>query len=325
MGTMCRLIRALTALACAAVCVLAQAQEYPARPVRIVVPYSAGGGLDTLARAIAQRLTEAWGQQVLVENKPGGNTIIGTEYVARSDPDGYTLLLTEPALVINASLYSKLAYDPFKDFAPITGLVAVNQALVVNPSLPVKNVGELIELAKKRPGELSYASFGAGSSGHLNMEMFQAMAGIKLNHIPYKGAAPALTDVAAGHVQMMFGSVGVVLAPWKAGRVRMLAVGSARRLAKYPDVPTVAETGLSGFEATAWLGLFGPAGTPREVIGRINAQVQEIFADPAFRGKNLDPQAFEPIVSSPEQFSDYTKSDALKWGKVVRGAGVKFD
>ena len=248
---MSSLIRVLTALACATVCVLAQAQGYPAKTVRLVVPYSAGGGFDTLARAIGQRLSEAWGQQVLVDNKPGANSIIGTDHVARSEPDGYTLLLAEPALVINSSLYSKLPYDPFKDFSPIAQVVAITHVLVVNPSFPAKNIRELIELAKSKPGELSYASFGTGSSGHLNMEMLQAMAGIKLNHIPYRGAAPALTDIAAGHVQMMFGSVGVVLPQWKAGRVRMLAVGSARRLAQLPDVPTVTEAGVPGFQATS--------------------------------------------------------------------------
>ncbi|HEV8259688.1 MAG TPA: tripartite tricarboxylate transporter substrate binding protein [Burkholderiales bacterium] len=322
---MISLIRPLMLVACAGATVLAQAQGYATKPVRMVVPYSAGGGLDALARAIGERLFEALGQQVLVDNKPGANTVIGTEYVAKSEPDGYTLLLTEPALVINPSLYSKVPYDPFRDFAPITGLVAVNQALVVTPALPVKNIRELIELAKSKPGELTYASFGAGSSGHLNMEMFQAMAGIRLNHIPYKGAAPALTDVAGGHVQMMFGSVGVVRSQWKTGKVRMLAVGSANRLAQYPDVPTVAEAGLAGFEATAWLGLFAPAGTPREVINRVNAEVQKIFADPAFREKNLEPQAFDPIVTSPDRFSEYIKTDALKWGKVVRDAKVKLD
>ncbi len=209
---MSSLIRVVTALVCAAAaCAWAQPQGYPAKPVRVVVPYSAGGGVDTLARAIGQRLSEVWGQPVLVENKPGANTVIGTEHVAKSEPDGYTLLLTEPALVINASLYSKLPYDPFKDFAPITQLVAVNQVLVANPLLPIKNISELIELARKKPGELSYASFGTGSSGHLNMEMFNAMAEIKLNHIPYKGGPPALIDIAAGHVQIMFGAVGLVL------------------------------------------------------------------------------------------------------------------
>ena len=318
-------IRVLAALACAVVCLLAQAQGYPAKAVRLVVPTSAGGGLDTLARAIGQRLSEAWGQQVLVENKPGGTFVIGIEYVARSTPDGYTLLVTDASVVINSLLHSKLPYDPVKDLAPITGLVVTNLALVVNPALPVKNIRELIELAKMKPGALSYASFGTGSSAHLSMEMFQAMAGIKLNHIPYKGAAPALIDVAAGHVQMMVGSVGVVLPQWKAGKVRMLAVGSARRSARYPDLPTVAEAGLPGFEATGWFGLFAPAGTPREAVNAINAEVRKIFSDPAFLGKNLDPQAFEPIVSSPEQFSDYMKSEALKWGKVVRDAKVKLD
>lgn len=305
--------------------VVAHAQSFPAKPVHIVVPYSPGGGVDTLARVLSLQLSEIWGQQVLVENKPGGNTVIGTVHVARSEADGHTLLLTEPALTVNPSLYNKLPYDPFRDFVPVAGLVTVNHALIVNPSLPVKDIRELIARAKTKTGELSYASYGTGSSAHLNMEMLQGMAGIKLNHVPYKGAAPALTDVAAGHVNMMFGSVGVVLPQWKAGKVRMLAVGSPKRLAKYPDVPTVAEAGLAGFEATSWLGLFAPSATPRDVVNRINTSVQKVLFDPAFREKNLDPQAFEPFTSSPEQFAEYLKSDALKWAKVVRDANVKLD
>lgn len=322
---MSSLIRVLTALAWAAVCVFAQAQGYPAKPVRLVVPYAAGGAMDSLARTIGQRLFEAWGQQVLVENKPGASAIIGMDYVAKSAADGYTLLWSDANVVINSLLFSKLPYDPVKDLAPITQLVAIHLGLVVNPSLPVKNIRELIELAKAKPGELNYASVGAGSTMHLSMEILQAMAGIKLNHIPYKGSAPALTDVSAGHVPMMFTSLGSVLPLWKAGKVRLLAVGSARRYTQYPDVPTVAEAGLPGFEVTSWFGLFAPAGTPREIINRVNAELQKIFADPALREKNLDPQGFEPIVSSPERFSEFTKSEALKWGKVVRDAKVKLD
>lgn len=318
-------ITALLALAGAMLSGGAEAQGYPSKPVSLVVPYSAGGGADTLARALAQRLSETWGQQVLVVNKPGANTAIGAEYVAKSAPDGYTLLMIETALVINPSLYAKLPYDPFRDFAPVTGLVAVSQALVVNPAVPAKNLQELIQLAKTKPGEMSYASFGLGSTGHLNMEMLQQMAGIKLNHIQYKGTAPAMVDVTGGHVNMMFSSTGGVLPHWKSGKVRLLAVGSKARLPQFADIPTVAEAGLPGYEANAWFGLVAPAATPREVIGRINAGVQKVFAEPAFRERNLVPQAFESIVGPPEQFGEYMRAEAQKWGRVVRESKVTLD
>ena len=320
-----KLITALLALAGAMLSGGGEAQGYPSKPVNLVVPYSAGGGADTLARALAQRLSENWGQQVLVVNKPGANTAIGAEYVAKSAPDGYTMLMIETALVINPSLYAKLPYDPFRDFAPVTGLVAISQALVVNPAVPAKNLQELIQLAKTKPGEMSYASFGLGSTGHLNMEMLQQMAGIKLNHIQYKGTAPAMVDVTGGHVNMMFSSTGGVLPHWKSGKVRLLAVGSKARLPQFADIPTVAEAGLMGYEANAWFGLVAPAATPREVIGRINAGVQKVFAEPAFRERNLVPQAFESIAGPPEQFGEYMRAEAQKWGRVARESKVKLD
>jgi tripartite-type tricarboxylate transporter receptor subunit TctC len=322
---MSKSITALLALAGAILTGAVEAQGYPSKPVHLVVPYSAGGGADTLARALAQRLSETWGQQVLVENRPGANTAIGAVYVAKSTPDGYTLLMIETALVINPSLYTKLPYDPFRDFAPVTGLVGISQALVVNPAVPAKNLKELIQLAKTKPGEMSYASFGLGSTGHLNMEMLQQMAGIKLNHIQYKGTAPAMVDLTGGHVNMMFSSTGGVLPHWKSGRVRLLAIGSKARLPQFADIPTVAEAGLTGYEANAWFGLVAPAATPREVIGRINAGVQKVFAEQTFREKNLVPQAFESIVGSPEQFGDYMRAEAQKWGRVARESKVKLD
>ena len=303
----------------------AHAQGYPVKPVHFVVPYSAGGGADALSRALAQRLSETWGQQVLVENKPGANTAIGAEFVAKAAPDGYTLLMIETALVINPSLYAKLPYDPFRDFAPVSGLVAISQALVVNPAVPVKTLQDLIQLARTKPGELSYASFGLGSTGHLNMEMLQQMAGIRLNHIAYKGTAPAMVDITGGHVNMMFSSTGGVLPHWKSGKVRLLAVGSKARLPQFADIPTVAESGLAGYEANAWFGLVAPAATPRDIIGRINAGVQKVFAETAFREKNLLPQAFESIVGPPEQFGEYMRSEAQKWGRVARESKVKLD
>lgn len=322
---MAGLIRVFTAVAFAAACALAQAQEYPAKPVRIVVPYSAGGGLDALVRAIGQRLYEAWGQPAVVENKPGASGIIGAEYVARSAADGYTLLVTEASLQLNSILHSKLPYDSVRDFTPVTQLVIVHHVLAVNSTLPVKNIRELIELARTKPGELSYASYGTGSVAHLEMELFQALAGIKLVHIPYKGGGPAFTDVVAGRVPMTFASFSVALPQWKAGKVRLLGVVSPRRYPRYPEVPTVAEDGLPGYEVVPWFGLHAPAGTPREVINRISAEVQKILADPAFREKHLDPQGFEPMISSPDQFSEMLKSQALQWRKIVRDANVQLD
>ncbi|MFM9967696.1 MAG: Bug family tripartite tricarboxylate transporter substrate binding protein [Burkholderiales bacterium] len=322
---MFNLVRVLLAMALASFCAVLQAQDYPTKAVRLVVTVAPGGGLDALCRATAQRLSENWGQPVLVENRAGGQSIIGYEFVARAAPDGYTLLCSGPSQVTNSILSSNLSYDPSKDFAPVTGLVATILALVVNPSLPAKSIGELIELAKSKPGQLNYGSFGIGTSGHLITEMFASMGGVKLNHIPYKGGAPALADVVAGHSQMLFGAIGLVLPLWKAGKVRMLAVTSAKRLVQYPDVPTVAEAGLLGFEGSGWFGLNAPRATPRPVINKVNAEVQKIYGDAAFRARNLDPQGYESIVNSPEWFADYLKSDALKWEKVVRDAKIKID
>jgi tripartite-type tricarboxylate transporter receptor subunit TctC len=322
---MFKLVRILSALACAAAAVVAQAQDYPAKPVRMVLPFSAGGGIDAVARALAQYLSQPLGQQVLVENKPGGTGVIGIEFVARSAPDGYTLLFIDPTLSINSLLLSKLPYDPVKDFVPITQVASLPFALVLPASLPVKDVRELIALAKAKPNALNYASFGVGSSAHLIMEAFQAAAGIQVNHVPYKGSAPALTDIAGGRVEMMFSSVGSVVSHWKTGKVTFLAVGGTSRFAKYPEVPTISESGLPGFEATSWFGLFAPAGTPREIIARINAETQKIVADPVFRDRYLDPQGLEPVVSSPQRFAEYTRADAARWARIVREAKVRLD
>ena len=320
-------LRLLIVLGCLGLAT-ATAQEtiYPSKPIHIVVPAAPGGVTDILARALGQRLTETWHQQIVVENRAGANNIIAAEYVAKSVPDGYTLLLSsEGTFVTNPSVYTKLPYDPVRDFEPVTALARINHALIVGPSLPVKDLRELIELAKGKPEELSYGSFGAGSSGHLNMEMLQSMAGVKFVHLPYKGAAPALTDVAAGHVTMMFVSVGSAVPQWKAGKVKILAVGSLKRLPQLPEVPTVAESGLPGYEATSWFGLFVTGGTPREIVAKLNAETQHVFNDPAFREKILAPQLFEPITSSPEQFAEFIRTEAQKWGKVARDAKLRVD
>jgi tripartite-type tricarboxylate transporter receptor subunit TctC len=304
----------------------ALAQTYPLRPITIVVPAAPGGVTDMLGRVLAKRLTQDLGQQAIVENKPGANNQIAAEYVAKAAPDGYTLFVgPETTFVVNPSIYSKLAYDPIKDFTPISGLITINHALIVHPSLPVANVKELIALAKQRPGELNYGTFGIGSSGHLNMELLQSAADIKLTPVHYKGATPALTDVIAGHIQLMFISVGSAVPQWKAGKVRMLAVGARKRLEGLPDIPTVSEGGLPGFEAVSWFALYGPAGMPADIVTKLNAEVRALFADPEVRRTFLLPQYFEPIVDSPAELTGYLDTEAKKWGKVIRDAHIKVE
>jgi tripartite-type tricarboxylate transporter receptor subunit TctC len=304
----------------------AHGESYPNKTVTLVVTAAPGGVNDILARALGQQLGKIWGQQVVVENKPGASNEIGAVSVAKSAPDGHTMLVTaEATFVINPWLYSKLPYDPVKDFTPITGLVSINQALIASPSVPVQNIKELIEFAKKRPGELNYGTFGVGSTGHLNMEMLAIATGVKLVAVHYKGATLALTDVMAGHIQMMFINTSSAIQPWQAGRVKLLAVGSSKRLARFPDIPAVAEDGLPGFEAVSWFGLFAPRGTPRDIVARVNADVRRVFEDAEFREKFLDINMFEPMTGSPEQFSAFIKSDAQKWRNVINTAKVKVD
>jgi tripartite-type tricarboxylate transporter receptor subunit TctC len=298
----------------------AHTQAYPTKPVTIVVTLAAGGAADVIARAVAQRLTEEWGQPVVVENKGGANNQVGTTAVARSAPDGYTLLLTpEHTFTVNPYLYRKLSYDPAKDFIPVTGLVSISQALVVHPSLAMQNVADLIAAARDKPGGINYGSLGVGSGPHLSMELLQSMSGTKLNAVQYKGAAPALTDVIAGHVPMMFVSTGLVVQAWKAGQLRPLGVGSRERLAQFPELPTVAET-LPGFTALVWFGLFAPSGTPRDVVVKINNAVQRMLAERDFRDRFLTPNLYEPMSGSPEQFAEQIHLDAERWQKVIRDA-----
>jgi tripartite-type tricarboxylate transporter receptor subunit TctC len=300
------------------------ATSFPAKPVTIVVPASPGGVTDALGRMLAQRFTEAWGQQVIVENRPGANNQIAAEYVTKAAPDGYTLFIgPETTFVVNPSLYAKLPYDPVNGFTPIAGLVSINHALIVHPALPVSNVKELIALAKQKPGELNYGTFGVGSTGHLNMELFQALAGAKLQAVHYKGATPALTDVMAGHIQLMFISVGSAVPQWKAGKVKLIAVGAERRMALLPEIPTVAESGLPGYEAVSWFALFGPPAMPVDVVAKINAEVRKVFTDPDIKKNFLEQQYFESIAGTPEQLTARIKSDEPKWRKVIHDAKVQ--
>jgi tripartite-type tricarboxylate transporter receptor subunit TctC len=304
----------------------AWAQSYPARPVHIIVPFAPGGITDIVARALAQRLSEDWGQQVVVENKPGGTGQVGAEAVAKAPPDGYTLLVTADAtFVTNPHFYSKLAYDALNDFAPITSLGIIPQALVVNPAVPVHTLSDLIELARSKPGEINYGTFGIGSSGHLNIILLEGMTSTKFTPVHYRGAAPAITDVIGGHIQMIIVSIGLVAQPWQSGQLKVLGFGSAARLAQYPDVPTLSESGLPGYEAGSWYGLAAPKGTPADIIDKLNSETQRIFNDPAFRDKFLAPNFIFSIVSSPEAFAQRIRSEWAKWGKVIRDAGVKIE
>jgi tripartite-type tricarboxylate transporter receptor subunit TctC len=298
----------------------AQAQSYPTRTITLTVT-AAGGVTDVVARALGERLSQTWGQQVVIENKGGAAHVVGAQSVAKAAPDGYSLLVAEAGtFTINPTLYGKgkLPYDEEKDFIPITGIVRINQALLGHPSLPANNVRELIELASKKPGELTYGTAGIGSAPHMNMVLFESMANVKLVAVHYRGAAPALTDVIAGHVNLMSVSVSLALPPFRTGQIKIFGIGSGKRLSLTPDIPTVAESGLPDYEATTWFGLFATAGTPREIVTKINAEVAKILADPQFREKFLAPQMFEPMASSPEEFADYIKAQTRKWAKVIR-------
>jgi len=315
----------LTSLAGAA---SAQAQSYPARTITLTVTAAAGGVTDVVARALGQRLAEAWGQQVVIENKGGAAHVVGAQSVAKATPDGYSLLVAEAGtFTINPTLYGKgkLPYDEEQDFLPITGIVRINQALIGHPSLPATNVRELIALTKKKPGELTYGTAGIGSAPHMNMVLFESMVGVKLQPVHYRGAAPALTDVMAGHVNLMSVSVSLALPPSRAGQVKIFGIGSSKRLPAAAEIPTVAESGLPGYEASTWFGLFAPAGTPREIVEKINVEVATILADPQFREKFLAPQMFEPMASTPEAFADYIGAQRRKWAELIRAQKLSIE
>ena len=304
----------------------AQVTDYPVKPITIIVPAAPGGVTDVLGRMLAQRFTQMWGQQVVVENKPGANNQIAAEFVTKSEPDGYTLLIgPETTFVVNPSLYARLPYDASKGFSPICGLVTINHALITNPALPAHNVKDLIALAREKPGQINYGTYGIGSSGHLNMELFQALSGVKFQAVHYKGATPALTDVMAGHIQMMFVSVGSAVPQWKAGAVNLLAVGARERMRLLPEVPTIAESGLPGYEAVSWFGLFGPPGMPPEIVAKISEEVRRTFSDPEIKQDFLDRQYFESIAGTPQELVSRIRSDEPKWRKVIRDAKVRVE
>jgi len=318
-------VASLLGSACAIFAASVHAQSYPAKPVRVVAPYPAGGTLDVVTRMIGQRLGETWGQQFIVDNRAGAGGNIGTEIVAKSPPDGYTLLMGNVSTnAINPSLYPKLPYDPFKDFAPITQTVSLQMALVVHPSLPVATVKELIALAKSRPGKLNYASGGIGTTQHLGAELFKHMTGIDMQHVPYKGNAPAIADLLGGHVVLIFDNLASVMPHVKTGRLRALAVTSLQRLPLVPELPTVSEAGLAGFELTGWHGLFAPAATPREIVQRLSAEVSRILNTAEMR-QQLAAQGVEPVGSTPEQFAVFQKSEAAKWAQAIKVSGARAE
>jgi tripartite-type tricarboxylate transporter receptor subunit TctC len=313
----------LVLLGLLASCGLAAAQTFPSRTITIVSPAPAGGVTDIIGRALAQRFSQAWGQQAVVENKPGANNQLAAEFIVNSPPDGHTLFIApDGTFVANPSLYPKLPYDPYKSFTPISGLMLINHGLIENPKFPPNNVKELIDLAKQKPGEFNYGTYGIGSSGHLNMVLLETMAGIKLQAVHYKGAAPVMNDVIAGHIQLGFVSAGSAVPQWKGGKVKLIAVGGKKRIPQLPDVPTIAET-VPGFEAVSWFGLFGPAGMPAETVEKINKEVRALFADPEFQKTFLDRYLFQSIAGSPDELTTFIKSEEPKWRKIIQDANIK--
>lgn len=305
---------------------LAFAQStYPAKPIRLIVPLAPGGGNDLLSRYVGQRLGDTIGQPVLIDNRPGASGMIGTEVAARAAPDGYTILMGGSGqMSINPSLYSKLPYDPVRDFAPIALVGVFPSLLTVHPSLPVKSIADLIRLAKARRGELNYGSSGNGTGSHLAMELLKTMAGINIVHIPYKGAGPALTDLMAGQVLMLFNNPLSSLPYVKSRRIRAVAVTGTQRLVAMPEIPTVGESGLPGFEATIWLGLFAPAAVSKDIVARLNSEVGKVLQRTDVKGW-MAQQGIEPVGGTPEQFSTRIRADTSKWGAVIKASGARID
>ena len=298
------------------------AQAYPTRPIRFVVPYPPGGPTDFTARTVGQKLSQSLGQQIVVDNRPGAGTIIGGELVARAVPDGYTLLLgTGGGTFLSPIMVAKVPFDPHRDFAPVGMLVVSPQVLVVHPSVAAKSVADLVALAKSKPGELNFASVGTGTSPHLGGELFASLTNTKIVHVPYKGTAPAMTDLLAGRVQMMFTSMPTVLAHVKSGKLRLVGTGGTRRSAVISDTPPIAET-VKGFELVTWYGVFAPAKTPAAIIKRLNAEIEKVLNDPEARDP-LAAQGLEPTIMSPEELKRYTEAETQRWTRLVKAAGLK--
>lgn len=298
------------------------AQQYPSKAVRFIVPQTAGSATDTVARAIAVKLAERFGQPVVVENRAGASGIIGAELAAKAPPDGHTILIVSATHTVNPSLRHSLPFDPVKDFAPVTLATSQSYMLLAHPSLPAKNVKELVALAKARPGQIDYAATGIGSLGHLAFELLNVTAGIKLSLVPYKGVSPALTDLLGGHVSVLFLTVVSSTPQVRAGRVRGLAVSGAKRSPIAPDIPTIAESGFPGFEVSGWYGILAPANTPAAIVTRLNSEIVAILRSPEMR-ERLAADGSEAVGGTPQQFGDQLRSEIAKWGKVVSAAGIK--
>jgi tripartite-type tricarboxylate transporter receptor subunit TctC len=318
-------IRVLAALlvGCMPLAVAAQG-AYPSKPIRMIVPYPPGGPTDVLGRIVAQKLSESLGQQVVVENRPGASGMIGSEVVAKAAPDGYTLLTNASIHVINPSLYPKMNFDALRDFTPISLIAQVPLILVVNPGLPVKSVPELIALAKAQPNRLNFGSSGNAAAPHLAGESFKIATGVQMQHVPYKGSAPALTDLIGGQVQLIFDSMPSAMPHVKSGRVRALAVTTAKRSPTVPDLPTIAESGVPGFDISTWYGVWAPAGTPKDIVNKIAAEIAKALHQPAVR-ERLAALGAEPVGNTPEEFAAYCQSELAKWSKIVRESGAKAD
>lgn len=311
--------------AAAAAAAAAHSQNYPSRPIRIIAQFQPGTSTDILARVIGGKLTETWGQQVVVDNRPGAGGVVGTELGAKAAPDGYTLTMAvSSAFGINPTLYSKLQYDAIRDFAPIANIALTPQTLVAYPAYEAKTVKELVALAKGRPGQVNYASLGSGSTSHLTMEMFRSAAGIRLNHIPYKGSPAAHGELFSGQVPIMFDAIPAVLPHVKSGRLRGLGIATLKRSPFLPEVPTVAEAGFPGFEAVGWIGIAAPAKTPVPVLDRLNAEIVRIINTPEMK-ERLATLAFTPVGDSREQFARFIRTEIAKWGKAVKESGAKAE
>jgi tripartite-type tricarboxylate transporter receptor subunit TctC len=299
--------------------------QYPTKAVRFIVPVTPGGATDILTRTLGQRLASAWGQQVLVDNRPGGGSNVGFEAAAQAPADGYTLLMAQPAFTVNVSLYKKLAYDPLRDFAAITLAATGANVLVIHPSVPAQSLKEFIALAKAKPGQLNYASSGNGTSGHLSGELFKTMTGVSITHVPYKGAGVSVTDLLGGHVEIAFLSLSSVLPQLKAQRLRALGITSAKRSALMPALLTFTEAGLPGFDVTGWYGVVARAGTPKDIISRLHADITKALVQPDF-AQTLATFGLEPVPpNSPDEFSAFLRAEIGKWAKVVNASGAKAD
>ncbi len=304
----------------------ALAQPFPSRPVKIVVPTTPGGATDALSRSIGARLSEIWGQPVVVENRPGATQILGGEYVAKAPPDGYTLLVSDAAtFIMNPILFKKLPYDGMRAFTPITVLVRFPWVIAVHPSVPASTFQELVAYARARPGAISYGSFGTGSSGHISVDYLKSLLGIDIVHVPYKGAAPAVTDLLSGQIHMMMVTPLLVEPHARAGKLRLIAAATRERIARLPDLPTVSESGVPGYEAGTWFALAGPAGMPREVTQAIYGEVKKVLNEPAFKEKYIDRQWFEVVANTPEEFATFLGTEYERWDRLIKLSGVRVE